>query len=87
MGIMALWVMLYGSRAGKLLEQNLGIHTQTPFLWRIIQWPVTSMLLLFSFFAVSVRAELEGPAMAVERSRRVRCARVMGRLHTTASAL
>lgn len=49
MGLMALGAMLYGNRAWKMIGQGFGIDTQSPFLWRIIQWPVTAILLLFSF--------------------------------------
>ncbi len=49
MGLVALWVMLYGSRVWKMIEQDIGIHTQSLFLWRIIQWLVAAVLLLFSF--------------------------------------
>jgi membrane protein len=48
-GLVALWAMLYGSRAGKIIDQDFDIHTYSPFPWRIIQWPVTAILLLFSF--------------------------------------
>jgi membrane protein len=49
MGLVALCAMLYGSRAGNMLDQDFGIRAQSLFLWRIIQWPVTAVLLLFSF--------------------------------------
>ncbi len=49
MGLVALWVMLYGSQVWKMIEQDIGIHTQSLFLWRIIQWLVAAVLLLFSF--------------------------------------
>jgi membrane protein len=49
MGLMALGAMLYGSRAGATISQHLGAHIQSPFPWRIIQWPVIIILLLFSF--------------------------------------
>ena len=44
MGLVALWAMLYGSQ-----DWDFGIHTHSPFPWRVIQWPVTAVLLLFSF--------------------------------------
>jgi membrane protein len=44
MGLGALWAMLYGSR-----DWDFGIHPQSPFPWRVIQWPVTAVLLFFSF--------------------------------------
>jgi hypothetical protein len=31
------------------MDQDFGIHTQSPVLWRIILWLVTAVLLLFSF--------------------------------------
>ncbi|MCU1261748.1 MAG: ribonuclease [Bryobacterales bacterium] len=49
MGIMALGVLVYGSRAGTAIGQHLGMHTLTPLPWRIIQWLVIVTLLLFSF--------------------------------------
>jgi membrane protein len=49
MGLIALWAMLYGSRARKMMDQDFGIHAQSLFLWRIIPWVVTAVLLLFSF--------------------------------------
>jgi len=49
MGLIALWAMLYGGRAGNMMDQDLGIHAQSLFLWRIILWVVTAVLLLFSF--------------------------------------
>jgi|SRR5579872_4921256 len=49
MGLVALWTMLYGSRTWKMMDQDFGIHTQSLFLWRIILWLVTVVLLLFSF--------------------------------------
>src|ERR1700733_14436020 len=49
MGVAALWTILYGSRAWDVIERDIGIHAQSPLLWRIIQWLVTAILLLFSF--------------------------------------
>ncbi len=49
LGATALAAMLYGSRAGTEIGYHLGLHTQSPILWRIIQWPVILILLLFSF--------------------------------------
>jgi membrane protein len=49
MGLMALGTMLYGSRAGTTISQHLGVHTLSPYPWRVIQWPVIIDLLLFSF--------------------------------------
>jgi membrane protein len=31
-----------------MIEQDIGIQTQSPFLWRIIQWLVAAVVLLFS---------------------------------------
>jgi len=49
MGIIALGVMLYGGRAWEANGQGIGIHAQSPYLWRILEWLVTAILLLFSF--------------------------------------
>ena len=49
MGLLALGTMLYGSRAGRTIGQHLGVHTLSRSPWRVIQWPVIIMLLLFSF--------------------------------------
>ena len=49
MGLVALWAILYGSQWWKMMDQDFGIHAQSLFLWRIILWPVTAVLLLFSF--------------------------------------
>jgi membrane protein len=48
MGLGALAAMLYGSRAGTTISQHLGFHT-LPVSWRIMQWSVIVILLLFSF--------------------------------------
>jgi len=42
MGLVALWAMLHGSQ-----DWDFGIHTHSPVPWRVIQWPVTAVLLLF----------------------------------------
>jgi len=55
MGVMALAAMLYGSRAGTMIgqhSQHLWAHTPFPFPWRVLQWPVIIILLLFSFGAI-----------------------------------
>ncbi len=52
MGVAALVVMVYGSRAGTALRHHLGIQTHSAFLWRAIQWPVIVILLLLSFACV-----------------------------------
>jgi len=49
MGLVALWAMLYGSRAWETLDRNFGIHTHSTFPFRVTQWSVTAILLLFSF--------------------------------------
>ena len=49
MGLIALWAMLYGGRAGKMMDQYFGFQAQSLLLWRIILWVVTAVLLLFSF--------------------------------------
>ena len=49
MGLIALCAMLYGSRAWKTMGVDFGVHTQSPFLGRIILWLVMAVLLLFSF--------------------------------------
>jgi membrane protein len=49
MGVAALWTILYGSQAWDVIEQDIGIHAQSQFLWRVIQWLVTAILLFFSF--------------------------------------
>jgi membrane protein len=48
MGLMALGAMLYGSRAGTAISQDLGFNT-LPVSWRIIQWAVILTLLFFAF--------------------------------------
>jgi membrane protein len=49
MGLMALGAMLYGSRVGTYIGERIGVHAQSLFLWRILQWPVMVVLLLASF--------------------------------------
>lgn len=49
MGLMALAAMLYGSRAGTAIGRHLGVQTLSPFPWRVTQWLVIAILLLFSF--------------------------------------
>jgi membrane protein len=49
MGLMALGAMLYGRRAETTMNQHFGGYTLFPFPWRVIQWPVIIVLLLFSF--------------------------------------
>ena len=52
MGLIALAAILYGSPAGEMIGQDFGIVSHPPFLWRIIQWLMTAILLLFSFALV-----------------------------------
>jgi len=49
LGVIALAAILYGNRAGNILGQHLGVPARFDFLWRILQWAVIVMLLLFSF--------------------------------------
>jgi membrane protein len=44
--------MVYGSWAGSIMREHLGIHAQSSLLWRMIQWPLIGMLLLFSFASI-----------------------------------
>jgi membrane protein len=48
MVLVSLWAMLYGSGAWKMIDRNFGIHTQSPFLWSILQWLAAAILLFFS---------------------------------------
>jgi membrane protein len=49
LGIMGLLAaMLYGSRTGAAISHHLGLHT-VAVSWRIMQWLVIVILLLFSF--------------------------------------
>lgn len=49
LGLIALAAILYGNRAGNIVGQHLGVPARFEFLWRILQWAVIVMLLLFSF--------------------------------------
>jgi membrane protein len=49
LGLITLSLMLYGSMAGTSIGEHLGVHAQSPLLWRMIQWPLIVLLLLFSF--------------------------------------
>jgi membrane protein len=51
MGLVALAAMLYGSRAGTAISQHFGFSI-LPVSWRIMQWTVIVILLLFSFASV-----------------------------------
>lgn len=48
MGLLALAAMLYGSRTGTTISRLFGLQT-LPVSWRIMQWLVIVILLLFSF--------------------------------------
>lgn len=48
MGLIALAAILYGGLAWELISHNFGIDSHPPFLWRIIQWLMIAILLLFS---------------------------------------
>src|SRR5438067_2467697 len=49
LGLIALAAILYGSRAGNIIGQYRGARTHFEFLWRVMQWAVIFILLLFSF--------------------------------------
>jgi membrane protein len=51
MGVAALAVMVYGSRAGTILRQHIGLAA-LPISWRILQWLVIVILLLFSLASI-----------------------------------
>jgi membrane protein len=51
-GLITLAAMLYTSLAGNIMREHLGLHAQSPLLWRMIQWPFIVMLLLFSFASI-----------------------------------
>lgn len=48
LGLIALAAIVYGNRAGKMIGQHLGTTAHFEFVWRIIQWVVIVMMLLFS---------------------------------------
>ena len=48
MGVFALGAMLYGSGAWRMIDRNYGIDTRPLFLWHILQWAATAILLFFS---------------------------------------
>jgi membrane protein len=52
MGLTALGAILYGNLAWEMIGRHLGIDREPPVLWRIIQWLMTAILLLFSFALV-----------------------------------
>jgi uncharacterized BrkB/YihY/UPF0761 family membrane protein len=49
MGLIALGAMLYTSLGATTMGEHLGVHAHSPLLWRMIQWPLIVILLLFSF--------------------------------------
>ena len=49
MGLITLGAMLYGSFVGTIIGAHLGLHPQSPLLWRMIQWPLIVILLLLAF--------------------------------------
>ena len=51
-GLIALAAILYGSLAWEMIGHRVGIDSQPPVLWSIIQWLTTAMLLIFSFALV-----------------------------------
>jgi membrane protein len=48
MGLLALAAMFYGSRAEAIISRHVGLHAPS-VSWRILQWVVILILLLFSF--------------------------------------
>jgi membrane protein len=48
LGLMSLVVMLYGSRAGVVINRHVGVHAP-PASWHVMQWLVILLLLLLSF--------------------------------------
>ena len=49
LGLIALIAVLYGRRAGKVLEQHFGLPAHYDSLWRLLQWAVVALLLLVAF--------------------------------------
>lgn len=52
MGLIALAAVPYGSHAWEVIGRHFGIDGHSSFLWRIIRWLMTAILLLFSFALV-----------------------------------
>jgi membrane protein len=52
LGLIALAAIVYGNRIGNIVGRYLGAPAHFEFLWRIIQWAVIVLLLLFSFAVV-----------------------------------
>lgn len=51
-GLITLGAMLYASLAGTIMREHFGLHAASPLLWRMIQWPLIVLLLLFSFASI-----------------------------------
>ncbi len=67
MGLITLGAMLCAGWAGTMIGQHLGVHAPSPLLWRMIQWPLIVMLLLFSFASLyRFGPNLKRSKMAVE---------------------
>lgn len=49
LGLTALAAIVYGNRAGVIIGQHLGTPARFEFVWRILQWVVIVIVLLFSF--------------------------------------
>ncbi len=49
LGLIALTAIVYGNRAGNIIGRHLGVPAHLEFLWRVVQWVVIVILLLFSF--------------------------------------
>ena len=49
LGLIALAAVLSGNRAGNIIGQHLGTPAHFEVLWRVMQWVVILILLLFSF--------------------------------------
>jgi membrane protein len=52
LGLTALGAILYGDLAWEVIGRHFGIDREPPVLWRIMQWLMTAILLLFSFSLV-----------------------------------
>jgi membrane protein len=48
MGLMALAIMLYGSRIEIATAQKLGLYIRSGLLWRLLQWPAIVVVILLS---------------------------------------
>jgi membrane protein len=52
MGLLALTAIPYGGLAWAAIGRHFGIVSHPPFLWRIVRWLMTSILMFFSFALV-----------------------------------